>query len=149
MPTTTPITNSNQNRKRGLDSDLQNGKRVRFSEEEQIFKILSKNEIDRFGENPRRSDDFFDRHTLKMAAQTKYPEGSKEQIRAIRAALTSTVSSDITVLNDTLITLENNLTYPNAKRKYIKLLSTRPELIPLSMYWDPYKERTEGIKIKN
>ena len=123
MPVTS-LTNSTTTGKRALDSDLQNGKRVRFSEEKQIYETFQKGILGIDGENARQSKDFIDRHILKMAAQTKYQEGSEEQMEAIRTALTSTVSMDITVINHTLDTLEKNLTNPNAKRRYINLLST-------------------------
>ena len=148
MPTTSSIANFKQSRTRERDSQLPARKRVRFSEEEQIYKTFQKGTLDIDGENARQSKDFVDRQVLKMGAQTKFPEGSKEQIRVIRAALTSTVSTDTTVLFKTLDTLENNLTNPNAKRKYIDLLSTNPQLRPYSMYWDPYKERIVGIDLK-
>ena len=148
MPTTTSITNLNQNGKRGLDSDLQNGRRVRFREKAQICETFQNGILDIDGENARQSTDFNDRNILDYAAKNRFWEYTPEQLTAIRTALTSPVSKDITVLFKTLDTLENNLTNPNAKRKYIELLSTNPQLRPRSMFWDPYRERIVGIDLK-
>ena len=148
MPTTSSIANFKQSRTREGDSHLPYGKRVRFNESNAIFETFPKGILDEHFQNARQSTDFNDRNILDYAAKNRFSEYTPEQLTAIRTALTSPVSQDITVLKDTLDTLENSLTNPNAKRKYIELLSTNPQLRPRSMFWDPYRERIVGIDLK-
>ena len=150
MPVTSSptLTNSKPTGKRQQDPHLPAGKRIRFSEKNEIFETFEKGTLDHYFENARQSNDFKDRQILGYAAKNRFPEYAPEQLTAIRTALTSSVSMDQTVLQNTLDTLENNHTNPNAKKKIIDLLSNNPGLRKHSIFWDPYTMRIDGIDLK-
>lgn len=94
----------------------------------------------------RLSKDLQDRVILKQGAKRRCAEGSDEQKKVVRTALTSFVKEDPTVIEDTINSLENNLTNPQAKKKYIDLLHKFPKYKPESIFWNPKTQKLEGLQ---